>query len=141
MNYKGQERYGTTLGGCISCFVFYFLIAYVILVGAGIVIGGRNLDSTVLTGYNGAVEGHVYEYDLTPYDLIPVTSIRSGSIQTGFTFNDPSLWRFQFLQYNGLEEIPIVIQPITCDKYIEKYLGGLNDEQRNSINNQLGGSE
>ena len=73
--------------------------------------------------------------------MIPVTTIRSGDIKTGFTYNDPSLWRFQFLQNNGEEELPNVIEAITCDKYMEKYLGDLNSDQKHSIVYQLGGDE
>ena len=119
--------------------MFYFVILYLILVFTGIVIGGRNLDSTVLQKYNSAGAGEVEAYNLTPYDLIPVSAIRSGTLQTGYTYNDPSLWRFQFIQIDAKEENAEIIESITCDKYIEKYLGDLNSEQRDSIDNQLGG--
>ena len=64
MSYKGHERYGTTLGGCLSCFVFYFIFIYLILILLGLMIGGRNIDSTILQEYNSA--SFASEYELKP---------------------------------------------------------------------------
>ena len=65
--------------------------------------------------------------------MIPVAQVRSGSLVEGYRYNDPSLWRFEFIQVDGRQNKTKLISAITCDKYIDKYLKELNDDQLHSI--------
>ena len=59
--------------------------------------------------------------------MIPVLTVQSGPAWNR-KHNDEKLWQFGFSQLtNG---IPKPIDAITCDEYITKYLGNLNEDQK-----------
>ena len=86
-------------------------------------IGGRDFDQTVLQKYESIVDPRIY--DLTPYDAIPVLSCESVDGETK-VYNDEKLWKFEF--YQRTDDGFTSITPITCDSYIKKFLGNLNEE-------------
>ena len=104
------------------------------------VIGGRDYDQTVMQKYESIVDPRIY--DLTPYDAIPVLlsdSVQQGSQEAVKVYNDETLWKFEFYQQS--DGGYTFIAPITCNNYIQKYLGDLNEEQKRSIYEELGGEE
>ena len=129
MSYKSQETYGTVLGGCCSQFACVFVITYVILVLSGFIIAGRDYNQQTMQQYHPV--NNSSEYSLSPYEMIPVLTVQSGPFDGNRVHNDESLWQFGFTQRDGGTRESI--EPITCDKYIAKYLGDLNEDQRTSI--------
>ena len=129
MSYKSQETYGTVLGGCCSQFACVFVITYVILALGGFIIGGRDYNAQTMQQYQPV--NNPSEYSLSPYEMIPVLQVKSGPVLKP-KYNDESLWQFGFSQIKS-GSLPESIEPITCDKYITKYLGDLNEDQRTSI--------
>lgn len=74
-------------------------------------------------------------WQLKPTDVIPVVQVFSNSDKS---YNNPSLWKIQFYRLTGIEDIK-PIGSLTCDEYIEKYLqDDLNEEQLESIREELG---
>ena len=128
MSYKSHETYGTVLGGCCSQFACIFVITYVILALSGFILGGRDYNSQTLQQYQPV--NNPSEYSLSPYEMIPVLTVQSGPALNR-KHNDESLWQFGFYQVKNKTWDPI--EPITCDKYITKYLGDLNEDQRTTI--------
>ena len=47
MSYKGNETYGTSIGGCCSCFCSIFILIYVALNFWAFLFTGRDYDSQI----------------------------------------------------------------------------------------------
>ena len=79
MTYKGEETYGTSIGGCCSLFASIFVAIYFIVILTNFFIT-PNFNSEIETLYHMPTfsEGYV----MTPLDLIPAVQV--------FDINDPN---------------------------------------------------
>ena len=68
MSYKGEETYGTSIGGCCSFIASIFVSMYFIVILTNFFIT-PNFNSEVETLYQ--TPGDSEEYNMTPLDLIP----------------------------------------------------------------------
>ena len=124
MTFKKKKSFGTVLGGCLSCCASLFVLIYVSLVLSSYIIVGRDYDQATLQKYQPVVNPPVY--NLTQYDMIPVVAIKSfwDDFNANHTYNDESLWKIKFYQVKDM--VKTEIPSMTCDKYIDTYLGDLN---------------
>ena len=68
MSYKGEETYGTSLGGCCSFFATIFVSIYFFVIIASF-YSTKNFNEDKETLYNRPINSP--EYDMKPNDLIP----------------------------------------------------------------------
>ena len=139
MSYKGNEMYGTSLGGCFSCCCTYFIMIYIVLSFYAFLFAGRDFDSMILTKILGSENQQVYELSAT--DIIPAFQILQISSEEPYVeVNNMANWRIgiNLIDRTVREDQKLTpVDVITCDQYIEKHLKNLDPLQIASIESAL----
>ena len=86
MTYKGEESYGTSIGGCCSSCASIFIFLYISIIMTDYNLT-NNYNSDVETLYNKALSPPTY--DLTPDDVIPSFQVFDSNNKKNITCNDP----------------------------------------------------
>ena len=85
MSYKGEERYGTSIGGCCSSCASIFIAIYMFVIMMDYnLTNNYNADVEIL--YNRAINPPTY--DLTPNDFIPAFQVFDYNGKN-YTVNNP----------------------------------------------------
>ena len=90
MTYKGNETFGTSLGGFCSCCAFILISIYMTINFWAFFFESREYNAqskTKIFGY-----GSDKAYTLTPMDMIPVVVITEYDNYETVSVNDPDMW-------------------------------------------------
>ena len=86
MTYKGEETYGTSIGGCCSSVASIFIGIYIMVIMTDYNLT-NNYNSDVETLYNKALRPPTY--DLKPTDVIPSFQVFDSNDPDNITCNNP----------------------------------------------------
>ena len=85
MSYKGEETYGTSLGGCCSFFATIFVSIYFFVIIASF-FSVKNFNSDVETLYFRPINSP--SFDMKPNNLIPTFIVYNTNNLGNITYND-----------------------------------------------------
>ena len=128
MTYKGEETYGTTIGGCCSLCASIFIFFYVSLI---------LINFYAKSDYQSWTQVLIHEpndpptFDMSAQDLLPIYQVYEINGISDVKINDEiesSLVTWSYLVNNATDDSQSKeVAAITCDKYIEMYLSNLSD--------------
>ena len=120
MSYKGEETYGTSLGGCCSFSATIFTSLYFLVIMAGF-YSTLDFNADVETLYH--MPHNAPKYDLNPNDLIPSFLVYDYNDPKNITYSDENgLVTWYFYAFDAISQKATNVTAIKCDEYIEKYL-------------------
>ena len=141
-NYRGESGYGTGIGGCLSLIITSLVAFLTIVQLSGWVFNTQYNQNTTIV-YNDAKgnpedfqESVIHHDDSTPTFIIK-TTFNNGTI----LYNDSTLFKYRFEQFNEKKNETNSVDAINCIEYVETYMTDETQEEKNNFIQQLSDEE
>ena len=128
MTYKGNETFGTAMGGCCTCTARWAIITYWFIVLFGF-FTEVEFQTNTETRYLPLNDPKSYEIDAS--EFIPAfQSVYDWTSRNNRVVNSAEYYDVTFTLYEEIdeEEVQVTKPAITCDIFIDTYLTHLREE-------------